>query len=238
MITKILQNLPFELNADELAQRLSVPDALREEFDDIFAEALAVANPKVIYTIAPVEITGEREVRVGDITFVSKVLAVNMENVKTAFPYVATGGRELHDLYQSKSDDLEKFWVNTIAERALGAGLANGLQKIREDEATGQLYAMNPGSLPDWPISQQRPLFHLLGDVMAQIGVELTESFLMMPIKSTSGLLFEAKEHYTNCSLCPRENCPGRRDPFDEALVREKYGLDEKADTVFNHLEW
>jgi len=227
MTANVFAELPFQLTSDELAVRLRVQDVLREEFDEILAEAIAVANPKVVYTALPVERLGEKEVRVGDMTFISKVLSVNMVGVATAYPYVATGGRELHDLAASKSDELESYWVNSIAENVLHQGLAGGLQRIREAEATGELCAMNPGSLPDWPISEQRPLFRLLGDVMALIGVELTESYLMLPIKSCSGLFFEAKEHYTNCSLCPREHCIGRREPFSQEKALEKYGLSE-----------
>ena len=79
---------------------------------------------------------------------------------------------------------------------------------------------MNPGSLPDWPITEQAKLFSLLGDVKALIGVTLTESMLMLPTKSVSGVYFETERNFENCELCARENCPGRRKPFDEA----KYG--------------
>ena len=30
---------------------------------------------------------------------------------------------------------------------------------------------MNPGSLADWPLAQQRPLFSILGDTESTIGV-------------------------------------------------------------------
>lgn len=39
----------------------------------------------------------------------------------------------------------------------------------------------------DWPLTQQQPLFTLLGDPEASIGVQLTDSLLMIPNKSLSG---------------------------------------------------
>ena len=72
---------------------------------------------------------------------------------------------------------------------------------------------MNPGPLKDWPLGEQRQLFFLFGDVKQAIGVELTESFLMYPVKSVSGIIFPTEVNYENCQLCPRENCPGRRAP-------------------------
>jgi hypothetical protein len=83
---------------------------------------------------------------------------------------------------------------------------------------------MNPGSLPDWPLQEQRQLFALLGDTRAAIGVELTDSCLMLPIKSLSGLRFPTGENFENCQLCPRERCPGRRTAYEPGLYERKYG--------------
>ena len=61
---------------------------------------------------------------------------------------------------------------------------------------------MNPGSLADWPLREQRPLFGLLGNVRAAIGVTLTPSLLMTPTKSVSGILFPSEETFASCQLC------------------------------------
>jgi hypothetical protein len=42
---------------------------------------------------------------------------------------------------------------------------------------------MGPGQL-DWPITEQRQLFSILGDVRDKIGVMLTDHTLMIPRKS------------------------------------------------------
>ncbi len=83
---------------------------------------------------------------------------------------------------------------------------------------------MNPGSLPDWPLPQQLPLFQLLGDVEGLIGVHLKESFLMVPTKTVSGIFFPTETRFESCQLCPREDCPGRRAPYDAALFQSRYG--------------
>ena len=225
----VIERLPFRINAEELAARLKVEGSLYGEFEAICREAVDVANPKLLYARAEIDsLEGGRAV-VGGMRFTSKVLCVNLRDVKATYPYVATGGRELHDLSMSKDDPLERYWIDSIAERILMEGLAGGRAAVAGREGTGELCAMNPGSLPDWPISEQRPLFELLGDVMGRIGVELTDSCLMIPIKSCSGLFFESSEHYSNCSLCPRDMCPGRREPFNEALALTKYGLGDDS---------
>jgi hypothetical protein len=84
---------------------------------------------------------------------------------------------------------------------------------------------MNPGSLHDWPLKEQRVLFDMLGDPKATIGVELLHTYLMRPAKTVSGLLFTTQDSYVNCRLCPREVCPNRRAGYDPALYATKYGI-------------
>jgi hypothetical protein len=82
---------------------------------------------------------------------------------------------------------------------------------------------MAPGSLSEWPLSQQRSLFACLGDPEGEIGVHLSDSLLMVPAKSVSGIRFPTTESFVSCQLCSRENCPGRRAPYDKTLYDEKY---------------
>ena len=101
---------------------------------------------------------------------------------------------------------------------ALRAASAHAREYISSTYRPGDTSSMSPGSLSDWPITQQRQLFSLLGDVRGAIGVELTDSFLMVPIKSLSAMIFPTEANFESCRLCQREDCPGRRAPYDEHL--------------------
>jgi hypothetical protein len=70
-------------------------------------------------------------------------------------------------------------------------------------------------------------LFGLLGDVEAAVGVRLTESFLMLPNKTVSGLVFPTTTSFASCQLCPRAVCPNRRAPYDAELFAQKYASTE-----------
>ncbi len=83
---------------------------------------------------------------------------------------------------------------------------------------------MSPGSLQDWPLEAQGQLFQLLPEVEAALGVHLTESLLMVPIKSVSGIYFQTEVSFFNCQLCQRGKCPGRKARFDQDLARD-YGI-------------
>jgi hypothetical protein len=78
---------------------------------------------------------------------------------------------------------------------------------------------MDPGSLEDWPITEQPKLFSIFGDTERLVGVRLTGSMLMVPRKSISGILFPSEEGFSSCQLCERAACPARRTPFDAALA-------------------
>ena len=74
--------------------------------------------------------------------------------------------------------------------------------------------SLNPGSLAAWPITGQKELFEIIGRV-SDIGVSLQESFMMLPLKSASGLIFATDEEWHNCMRCPRTDCPNRRAEYE-----------------------
>jgi hypothetical protein len=84
---------------------------------------------------------------------------------------------------------------------------------------------MNPGSLQNWPITQQNELFSIFRNVEALIGVRLTQSCLMIPLKSVSGIYFPTQIKFESCQLCPREKCEGRRALYNLELKNTVYGI-------------
>jgi hypothetical protein len=83
---------------------------------------------------------------------------------------------------------------------------------------------MSPGSLTDWPIEEQKPLFSLFGEEETPIGVKLSKHLLMLPAKSISGIYFPTEVSFFSCQLCQRDNCPGRKAAYDNKLAKE-YGI-------------
>jgi hypothetical protein len=97
-------------------------------------------------------------------------------------------------------------------------------QSLEENFQPGNTSMMNPGSLEDWPIKEQAPLFKLLGDAKEKTGIELTEDLYMIPTMTVSGIRFPTEANFESCQLCPRDECPGRRAPYDKDLFGKKYG--------------
>ena len=157
------------------------------------------------------------------VTFTSRVLAVNLRPAHQVFPYVLSCGAELQAWSERLTDPLAQFWAETIKELSLVSATARFLAHVEDTFHLGASSIMNPGSLPDWPLPQQAPLFRLLGDVTGSIGVTLSESLVMFPTKSVSGILFPTDSAFASCQLCQREACPNRRAPYDPGLFERRY---------------
>lgn len=60
-----------------------------------------------------------------------------------------------------------------------------------------------------------------------EIGLELTDSCLMLPYKSVSGIAYETETTFENCMLYPWENCPTRRASYDASMGAKTYHMSE-----------
>ena len=206
----------------ELMQRLRVPEDLDEDFADIYEECIAIADPGYMYTEVSVS-QDDSKTYVDGVGFESRIMYGNFKGIAKAWPYVLTCGKALYELAKQKDDPLERYWVDSIAEAYLGVIHPMLHAEVAPLAGVERLYSMNPGSLEDFPLACQRPLFDMLGDVEAGIGAWLTDSFLILPYKSGSGIYFTSDEHYENCSMCPRVGCPNRRAPYDGMMFETKY---------------
>ncbi len=194
-----------------------------EILNSLVEKARQIARPKAIYTITGIDEHREGSVVLGGILMESRVMAVNLKEIHRVFPYIVTAGRELFNWTQSQDDLLEKYFADEISQMALRRAGEFLLAHLKETYQLGKTSSLNPGSLQDWPITAQRPLFQLLGNPQEAIGVELMESMLMIPNQSVSGIRYSSDTDFYNCELCPRGHCPHRRAPYDEDLLREKY---------------
>ena len=191
----------------------------------LLRDALPIARPKGVYKFATVDPVDDRTVALDGVRFSSRVLRVNLEGRRRAFPFVATCGAELEAWSRAHTrDPMHQFWADAIKELALRCAIEALGKHLVERFRPGERAMMNPGSLEDWPLSEQPRLFSLFGDHIEKIGVRLTESLLMMPVKSVSGVWFETESGFVNCQLCPRADCPNRRAAFDPHAFGRDYG--------------
>lgn len=225
--TYILDGISFNPNITALSKRLRIKpgSAYQDELTALVEAAHDIAKPKALYRVAFIESRSEDQVTIEGVTFSSRVLSVNLEAVHRVFAYIATCGEEVDAWAHGIDDMVLGYWAEAVKEAALSAATVALNTHLSQCYDCGKTATMNPGSLADWPITQQRPLFQLLGNPQKLIGVQLTDSYLMEPNKSVSGIRFPTEERFESCLLCPRQDCPGRRSAYDPELYDQKYRI-------------
>jgi hypothetical protein len=221
----ILDAIPFSSDFESLVKEVRVKKGTRyfDELASLWKEARSIAEPKALYKPGFTD-TGEGDQVIVDGTpLKSRVLKINLKNSHRVFPFVATCGTELDNWAKSIEDMLHSFFAETIKQMALTAAIQHLDAHVKNHFSTGNISIMTPGSLENWPITEQQPLFDILGDVEDAIGVQLKSSLMMSPVQSVSGIIFPTEVTFESCQLCPREKCPGRRAPYDPDLYDKKY---------------
>ncbi len=226
----VIHAVPFLLDRAQLLAHLRItngvggaPSPYWDDLNVLVDEAQAIAKPKAVYRVAFVEDRGGAAVVIDGVRLTSRVLRVNLESVHCVFPYVATCGAELDTWAQALDDMLQQYWADVIKEMAMREAVKSLFEHVKERHGLEKTATMSPGSLADWPLTEQGPLFTILGNVEASVGVKLTDSLVMIPNKTVSGLLFPSTDGFASCQLCPREDCPGRLAPYDETLYDRRY---------------
>jgi len=225
---KVIENIPIKLDSDDLVKGLRIRrnvEYIKDKLDSLIEAITPVMNPKALYSISFDDKIEGDQVTIGDTVFTSKIVRMNLEQVGRVFPYIVTAGSELDDMELSKRQsamllDQVKTVVVSKAYQYLRTHLA-------EKYGIKKLSSVAPGRLDEWPLTQQRELFSLFGDNVDRIGVRLTKTCLMVPVKTVSGLLFPSEAGFKSCELCSREKCMGRRAAYDPKQV-EIFGVENQ----------
>lgn len=220
----VVSNIQFTVTEDEFFKAVALErdpggeDSVRAL--QLLSQGLEIACPKYVYCVSAVEEKGDGFVVVEGRRFESKIMRRNLEKPLKIIPYVATCGIEIEEWSRRFTDLIEQYWVDKLKELILFKSYTDLQKTVKAAYFQAQdMSYMSPGSLADWPLSAQIPLFDLIGNVVDDIGVKLTDSLLMLPSKSVSGFYFSGvsnslEAHYENCKFCPMPNCPGRRAEF------------------------
>ncbi len=214
---EIIENIPVSLEPEDIARRLRV-DPARPGYaivSEMAGLARSLVRMKAVYDASYIGVKGQETVEVNGVVFRSRVLRHNLEQAQKVFPFIMTVGPELEGTAASLGDLLRQYYLEEMANIVLEQAADWLAERLSRRWGFPGLSSMSPGSLEDWPITEQPKLFSLFGDTAKSIGVKLTDSLLMVPRKSISGILFPSEEGFISCRLCPRENCPSRKDVYE-----------------------
>ena len=222
---EILNQIPVRLPLGEIRRQLHLDKDKRwEEVQTLIEAAKPLIAPKAAYKVSYINQKLEQAVDIDGTRFTSRVLRKNLEEVERVFPYVITIGDKLKEKGSESKDLIKEYYFDVIGNIALSATRKFVEKQLQSRYGLDGMSSMSPGSLSDWPIEEQKPLFSLFGEEATPVGVKLTQHLLMLPAKSISGIYFPTEVSFFSCQLCPRDNCPGRKAAYDNNLVKE-YGI-------------
>jgi hypothetical protein len=224
---EILKHIPVKLDLDEIKKELHMKEG--GEWGNVKAlvdEAYPFIRARAVYRRCYIELKDENAIMIDGIRLTSRVLRKHTDGVELVFPYAVTIGSELEEKARGCKDILKQYYLDMVGNIALISARKYLEDQLRTRYALGCISYMSPGSLKDWRLDEQRPLFTILGVVEASIGVSLTKSLLMIPKKSLSGIYFPTEIPFYSCQLCPRKNCASRKAKYNERLAME-HGIQE-----------
>lgn len=211
----VMKDIRFDPEIADFLKAVQVPPdgGLGEAAGAFFEWAGSRIQPKALYELVFIEERDGDSVVFDGVRFRSAVLAENLKDVERVFAFVTTCGNELEGISYEPDPFMGPFWLDALKALALNAATSALRDELGRRYGLEGYATMNPGAadVDVWPIEQQRLLFSLFGDVKELIGVSLTDSYLMLPTKTVSGIFFETDASFINCQLCTREVCPSRR---------------------------
>lgn len=222
------QTIGFEelgFSANELYEAMgygtAIPDeATQAEASAVIEEVRSLVRPSFYYFIASGTLNMDNEtLTVNQTVFpIGKIIARQLKgSVDYAF-FTATAGAEF-EAYQHRlkqEGDMVRIYIADALGSILAEKTADCMEKALEKELEEKKWKhtnrFSPGYC-GWHVSEQQKLFSIF-PVSRPCGIRLTDSSLMLPIKSVSGIIGLGpdvrKLDYT-CGLCTYEQCFRRK---------------------------
>ncbi|MBI2859743.1 MAG: hypothetical protein HYX90_11805 [Chloroflexi bacterium] len=222
---EILDALPFSLDSEDLlkGQTASSRAAFQSLVEDVVRTVNALARPKAIYTACPVTREGNDGLSIGGIRFEGRIASKLLDRVEIVFPFIATCGREVDQIPIPLSGLAQHYWLDLAKTAILDSAISYLRDHLVKKYGLRGAAKISPGSATGgFPIERQRELFSIFGKAEALIGVALTNSLLMVPLKSESGIYFETEAGLEDCELCPLESCYSRKQPYASWLCGKR----------------
>jgi len=165
--------------------------------------------------------TKEKIIEIGGLQFnIGPVLFPRFKNVDKIAVTICTASATLDNLsknYINQGEYLIGYSIDAlgaiIVEKVLEI-IMNNLRNAMKSIGYSITGCYSPGYC-EWPLSEQKKIFKLLPDRFCN--VFLSDSCLMLPLKSVSGLIgigVKVQEEMTQCRICTMANCYMRKEDY------------------------
>lgn len=190
-----------------------------DRLQPIFKDLL---EPSLRYCVKHISLIKKKHVHIqGGPVLTSLKLSRTLKNCEEVICFIATIGNGIDDAIarlMAANRFSDAYILDSMGSVAVENMVESFWDRMRNDcEADGKEATLrfSPGYC-DWPVTEQKKLFSLFDS--ADTGVELTDSCLMQPRKSISGVFGVAPfghgvpaAPYNPCSECWKRDCSARR---------------------------
>jgi hypothetical protein len=224
-----MQTIDFAFSFEDLAITVADMKSISPEetqglddFLDVFEEILQ-EGPSLIQAKGGFVVLDQfeclpAEIRIGGIAFrTGGIIAKQFRQASKLVIFACTAGpgvREQYDAYTAEADYLKAFFVDTLGTVAVEKAtdkIHRFIQHHFEKEGLHCTNRYSPGYC-GWSVREQHVLWSFLPTGFC--GITLTDSALMLPIKSVSGIIGlgpHARKNPYSCSICKLDHCIYRR---------------------------
>ncbi len=206
---------------DAMGYGTAEPDEdVRHEIDKLLERVVPLARPRFAFHLTEGELVPQRgELRIGKTVFqMGGIISRQLRGSEAYALFVATAGGEYQQLQhqlEAEGDIVAMYMADSlgsvIAEKTADC-MERALELAVEPKGWKHTNRFSPGYC-GWHVSQQQRLFPLF-PTQSPCGIHLTDSSLMIPIKSVSGVIglgpSVRKIDYT-CGLCDYAKCYRRK---------------------------
>jgi len=195
-------------------------EEVKREIQKLLSRVASVTRPLFSFFLAEGKLRLEKEeLEVSETVFqIGKIIARQLRVSQEYAFFVATAGREFEQLQQvlKEEGDIVAIYMADSLGSIIAEKTADCMEEALQGEITRKGWKhtnrFSPGYC-GWHVSEQQKLFPLF-PTPHPCGIHLTDSSLMLPIKSVSGVIglgeHVRKVEYT-CGLCNYEKCYRRK---------------------------
>jgi len=219
MITRTIPFDPRGLDMGEIYRGLGYgaaepPQDVKDMVDEMIARIAEVCRPAYGYLVAASVGVERIGITANGTRFITgSIIAECLQQAEQLVIFVATAGVEydrwLRDVHRT-GDVWNMFLADAIGSEVAEAAARAAADDIKSLAAGRGMWASNsysPGYC-GWSVKEQQKLFAMLEP--APCGITLTESSLMVPIKSISGFIAlgaKVEKMPYGCEICNRADC-------------------------------
>jgi hypothetical protein len=180
-----------------------------------------VANPRITYTVQWIDSIRGSSLRLEDgARITSPKVARTLKQAEAVVCFVATIGNRIEGAIERLNEEgnvSDAYIVDAMGSVGVERAVEKfhlAMERVFRNQGKGVTLRFSPGYC-DWPLNEQEKLFKLVQADL--IGVTLSESCLMNPRKSVSGIFgitndpSQTVSGHNPCARCNKRDCFSRR---------------------------